>query len=70
MEMTEYMRRQAVSEVTHHGRLLCDVARQYGLSTKSLYLLVRQSESDNQSSAPWLQRLSSAIAQLNARIFN
>ncbi|MCL1075830.1 transposase [Shewanella dokdonensis] len=70
MEMTDTIRHQAIIEVTHHGRLLFDVARQYGLPTKTLYMWVRQSEQRTQPSTSWIYGLSSMMSQLKAKYFN
>ncbi|MDF0533027.1 transposase [Shewanella yunxiaonensis] len=70
MEMTDTVRHQAVIEVTHHGRLLFDVARQYGLPTKTLYLWVRQSEQTSEAHASWMYGITSMMSQLKAKYFN
>ncbi len=54
-----------IHEVKNNGRLLSDVARQYGLSTKVVYQLVRQSE---QQPASRTIVLKSEIAQLRNKI--
>lgn len=69
MEMTDTLRHQAVIEVTHNGRLLFDVARQYELPTKTLYMWVRQSQQATDTSTPWFY-VSNVMSQLKARYFN
>ncbi|QSX29549.1 MULTISPECIES: transposase [Shewanella] len=54
-----------IAEVKARGRLLSDVAKEYGISSKTLYQWVRQSEQQ-----PWQreQALHSEIALLQRRI--
>lgn len=54
-----------IHEVKNNGRLLSDVAKQYGLSTKVVYQLVRQSEQQPTSRTIVLK---SEITQLRNRI--
>ncbi|PKG74486.1 transposase [Shewanella sp. GutCb] len=54
-----------INEVKSNGRLLSDVAKQYGVSTKAVYQLVRQSE---QPSTSRTLTLRSEIEQLRSRI--
>ena len=53
-----------IDEVKNNGRLLSDVARQYGLSTKTVYQLVRQSEQPESRS----KIIKLEIEQLRSRI--
>ena len=53
-----------IDEVKNNGRLLSDVAKQYGLSTKVVYQLVRQSEQPKNRG----KRLKLEIEQLRSRI--
>lgn len=54
-----------IHEVKNNGRLLSDVARQYGLSTKVVYQLVRQNEQQPTNRSMVLK---SEIAQLRIKI--
>lgn len=48
---------KVINEVKNKGRLLSDVAKDYGLSTKAVYQIVNESESQsNKSSLPIIQQ--------------
>lgn len=64
-EIKNQLNLNIIHEVKNNGRLLSDVARQYGLSTKVVYQLVRQSE---QQPASRTIVLKSEIAQLRNKI--
>lgn len=62
---------KVINEVKNNGRLLSDVAKDYGLSTKTVYQIVQESEQrSNRSSLPILKQtkqLSLRIKQLLSR---
>ncbi|MEZ9197584.1 transposase [Shewanella sp. 10N.286.54.B9] len=64
-EIKNQLNLNIIHEVKNNGRLLSDVAKQYGLSTKVVYQLVRQSE---QQPASRTIVLKSEITQLRNKI--
>ncbi|GGZ37963.1 MULTISPECIES: transposase [Shewanella] len=66
MEINEQkLRQQAIKEVTQNGRLMFDVARQHGISTKLVYQWLAQDEA---AGRPRQSRLMGELQQLQQRI--
>ncbi|MDX6015601.1 MAG: transposase [Shewanella indica] len=66
MEINEQkLRQQAIKEVTQNGRLMFDVARQHGISTKQVYQWLAQNET---AGRPRQSRLMGEMQQLQQRI--